>query len=508
MDEKIGFIENLSKSNRQNPNSIREITDRRFRRREFDTDLKAFYLNLMKIVLSTFTILLILLMNVITDAQTPKEFGKAWDKTHVSNKKPSNVRHKDLKNYLEKLKSLGIKIDEVGRSSDDREIYQIEWGKGKTKVFMWSQMHGDEPTATSALIDMFAFLQKNRKKKKWIKKLEKTLTIRAVPMLNPDGSDLFQRRNQQGIDINRDARTLETPEAAILMKLRNEFEPEIGFNLHNQRELTTVGRTTNQASISVLAVRADPEIEVSEGQKRNDRICALIIRAMNQFIKGNVARYEDGYTHSAFGDTFSDLGTPVILIESGGIHGKDETFLTKLNFIAFLTALQSLVDGSEKTASTKIYDELPENGGGNLHNYIFRGATVIDFEEIEKESEGNRSEDDKKEKPVETVKVFKPYVADIAVNRRRRRAEISTPPTYVNKIGSLSSHLGLTEFDASKYFIYTNDGPIKNGSRSALLFYKKNRKVDWNTENFQEKFPPDAIFFRQQWLKGKELFVK
>ena len=479
-----------------------------FRRKEFDTDLKAFYLNLMKIVLSTFTILLILLMNVITDAQTPKEFAEVWDKTHISNKFPSNVRHIDVKNYLSQLKKLGVKIDEVGRSSDDREIYQIEWGKGKTKVLMWSQMHGDEPTATSALIDMFAFLQKNRKKKNWVKKLEKMLTIRAVPMLNPDGSDLFQRRNQQGIDINRDARSLETPEGTLLMKLRNEFEPEIGFNLHNQRELTTVGKTTNQASISVLAVRADPEIEVSEGQKRNDRICALIIEAMNQFINGNVARYEDGYTHSAFGDTFSDLGTPVILIETGGLHGKDEMFLTKLNFIAFLTALQSLVDGTAETADTSLYENLPENSGGRLHDYIFRGVTVVDFEDVKKQTADNTESNDNQKEPIETVKILKPFVADVAINRRRRRAEISTPPTFIDEIGKLSTHRGLQEFDASNYYIFTDNGPVRKGSREALLFYRKTRKVNWNIENIQEKFPPDAIFFRQQWLKGKELFIK
>ena len=84
-------------------------------------------------------------------AQTAAEFAEIWDKEHVSNKLPSNVRHKDLLKDLEDLKKLELKVDEVGKSAQGREIFQIQWGKGPMRVFLWSQMHGDEPTATSAL---------------------------------------------------------------------------------------------------------------------------------------------------------------------------------------------------------------------------------------------------------------------------------------------------------------------------------------------------------------------
>ena len=109
------------------------------------------------------------LMNTI--AQTPSELVEIWDREHVTTIFPSNVRHKDLQKYLEGLKKIGLKVDEVGRSFAGREIYQVEFGKGPVKVFLWSQMHGDEPTATSALIDMFTVLQKKRDKE-WVKKIE------------------------------------------------------------------------------------------------------------------------------------------------------------------------------------------------------------------------------------------------------------------------------------------------------------------------------------------------
>src|SRR5688572_8113383 len=82
------------------------------------------------------------LMN--TQAQTPAELDRIWEREHISKIFPSNVRHRDLKQYLDELKKLGLKIDEVGRSYANREIYQIEFGSGPLKIFLWSQMHGDE----------------------------------------------------------------------------------------------------------------------------------------------------------------------------------------------------------------------------------------------------------------------------------------------------------------------------------------------------------------------------
>src|ERR1035437_1436594 len=179
---------------------------------------------------------------MIANAQTSEKFAAIWEKEHVTHILPSDVRHANLKNYIEELKKLGLNVDEVGRSGAGREIYQVEFGHGPLKVFMWSQMHGDEPTATSALIDMFAYFQKNRKSE-FVKMIEDKITLRAVPMLNPDGAEIYQRRNLQSIDINRDALDLRTPEAQLLKKLRDDWMPAIGFNLHNQQELTTVGHS-------------------------------------------------------------------------------------------------------------------------------------------------------------------------------------------------------------------------------------------------------------------------
>ena len=431
----------------------------------------------MEMKQSCFLLMLLAAFLMSTFAQATNELADIWDKEHVTNKYPSNVRHADLKAYLDGLKRLGVKVDEVGRSNANREIYQIEWGSGPKRVFMWSQMHGDEPTATSALMDMFTVLQKNREKS-WVKKLESEFTIRAVPMLNPDGAELYVRRNLQGIDINRDARNLATPEARLLKQLRDAWNPEIGFNLHNQNELTTAGRTNKQAAISFLVVYGDEAKTESDGHLRNKRIVVLMTEALNQYMSGHLGRYPDGFTATAFGDNFSAWGTPVILIETGALYGKDEMFLVKMNFIAFLTAMRSLADGSEKNVDPQRYFELPNNANGTLLNIVFRNATIV-----EKQSPQT------------------PTVGDIGLVSERRRAQFSSPTT-IRQVAPSTSVSGLTEYDASGFFVVGRLQPVKPGNMGELLFYKKDRKIDWTVEDLEMQIAPDAILSFGKWLKG------
>ncbi len=428
-----------------------------------------------------FLVTFVYLMNAF--AQTAEKFAALWEKEHISRIAPSDVRHADLKNYLDQLKKLGLTVIEAGRSNANREIYQVEWGKGPLKIFMWSQMHGDEPTATSALIDMLAYLQKNPKND-LVKKIAETVTIRAVPMLNPDGAEIYQRRNLQGIDINRDAVDLKTPEARLLKQLRDDWTPAIGFNLHNQGALTTVGRSPNQASISLLVVYGDEAKTPSYGHERNTRLISQIVLALQKFIPGHIARYSDEYTATAFGDNFSAWGTPVILIETGALYGRDEMFLVKMNFVAFMTVLQSLATGSERTQDTAPYLSLIENGSGGLVNFIFRRANIINVGSMEAVP-----------------------VADIAAVTERRRASF-TAPTTIRSVGDLIGMRGLEEYDASGFNVCQRFGNVRPGELAEFFFYKKDRMVDWAAPDIEKQFPPDAIFSSGKWVKGAGIVPK
>lgn len=430
----------------------------------------------MRVFISALLPALLLTLPMI--AQTNSQLDELWEKEHVTTILPSNVRHRDLKAYLDGLRAKGVKVAEVGRSVLEKEIYQLEWGNGPLRVFLWSQMHGDEPTATSALIDLFTILQNNRDSD-WAKRISSAMTIRAVPMLNPDGSDMYLRRNNQGLDINRDAMELRSPEAQLLKKLRDDWSPAIGFNLHNQNALTSVGNAPKQAAISFLVVYGDASKTTNPGHERNRRLAAEMIAAIEPYIPGHIGRYDDEYTPNAFGDSFSAWGTPTILIETGALHGKSEMFLVKLNFIAIAAAFRSIADGSERMRDPVLYDVLPPNSSGRIINFLFLNATVID-----------------RKKPGETEQ------GTIAVGVQRRRAEFPTPGV-IRRIGDTGSLAGLVEYDASGFNVTGRFERLAPGSFAEMLFYKKNRTIDWSAPDLEKTFPPDAVFSLGKWVKGE-----
>ena len=89
-------------------------------------------------------------------------------------------------------------------------------------------MHGDEPTHTAVLLDLANYLLQRPAAPDAVDILS-NCTLHFIPMLNPDGAEAVKRYNAQGIDINRDARRLSTPEGRALRKAVETIKPEFGI---------------------------------------------------------------------------------------------------------------------------------------------------------------------------------------------------------------------------------------------------------------------------------------
>lgn len=84
--------------------------------------------------------------------------AEIWNRERVSWPVPPLVRHADVEARLREVQASApdfFSLEEIGRSVEGRSINHLWFGRGPYKVLLWSQMHGDEPTATAALFDVF-----------------------------------------------------------------------------------------------------------------------------------------------------------------------------------------------------------------------------------------------------------------------------------------------------------------------------------------------------------------
>jgi Zinc carboxypeptidase len=363
---------------------------------------------------------------------TPQDLGRTWDTEHVSPPVSPLMDHAEVVRRLEAVVAGSpdlFEMEKAGESVEGRSINHVRVGRGPLGVLLWSQMHGDESTATSALFDLFEFIRLHRDQEV-VRGILANLTLHVIPMLNPDGAERFQRRNAQSIDVNRDAIRLQTPEGQVLKAVRDRVRPRIGFNLHNQSWRTSVGDPAKPASISLLSVAYDEKRSENAGRVLTKKLCAVIRDSLEPFASGQIGRYDDSFEVRAFGDNITLWGTPVVLIETGPWPSENpDPPLVRLNFIALVSALDALATGRVNRADPDRYETLPVNDTRMFYIAI-RNATLINGTGV------------------------KPFTADIGIvaNRRVRTVEGRRDvvlTTGIDDLGDLRTSGALREIDAT-----------------------------------------------------------
>lgn len=262
----------------------------------------------------------------------------------------------DIEPLLKRLKTI-----EIGKSVLGKPIYKYTTGTGKVKVLIWSQMHGNESTGTKALFDMFNFFDNPKEFDDLTRQILERCQITFIPMLNPDGAEVYTRVNANEVDLNRDAVDLSQLESKLLRSVLDELQPEYCFNLHDQRTIFTVGDTKQTATLSFLAPSVNESREITESRKETMCVIVAMNRLLQQIIPGKIGRYTDEFYPTATGDNFQKLGHNTILIEAGHFKGDYEREeVRKFNFLALLQGLNYISSSIKKTNYNDYFD-IPNN---------------------------------------------------------------------------------------------------------------------------------------------------
>jgi hypothetical protein len=383
-------------------------------------------------------------------------------------------KHQDILPLIEKLKENRLfNVSVAGTSVQGRDIYLISAGTGKTKIFMWSQMHGDEPTATMAILDIFRFLTADDQFNSLRKNILDNTTLYFLPMVNPDGAEVFKRRNSFDIDLNRDASRKTTPEGRALKDIFDYLKADFGFNLHDQSIYYAAGRSPRSAAISFLAPAGNFDKSIDSVRLNAMKLISNLHTVISDFIPGHIGKYDDAHEPRAFGDNFQKWGTSTILIETGGWKDDpDKQFLRKINFLLLTTAMISIADKTYLNSDVEVYNSIPFNEEV-LKDLIIRNVEFV--------RDGTR------------IKI------DLSVDRIERIVDGKREYySVIDDIGDLSIFYGYEDYDFTGYEIhpgkiYTNKikSPDKLKDEEYLKLIEDGYTgfiFDGNTSNLKKSF--------------------
>lgn len=345
------------------------------------------------------------------------DFHQIYKERSLKNRR---FKHHDV---IRLIANAGFKYETVGNSFEGRAINKIIVGAGKRKVLLWSQMHGNEATATMALFDILNFFKATDTHFKEIRtSILSELELHIVPMLNPDGAERFQRRTSQEIDMNRDAEALQCPESRILKSLVLGLKPEFSFNLHDQSNYYAAGDKPLQTTIAFLATAYNKETEWNDTRKKAMQVICSMNDELQEIIPDRVGRFSDEFEPRAFGDNIQRWGSSLILVESGAYpEDIEKQYVRALNFHTILHGLHTIAQNDYHRHTLQQYEAIPKN------NFNFFDLKIIN------------------------LLTPSNYKIDMGILRTEKNNAKATKFTYesvIEDVGDLSVFNGIKIFDA------------------------------------------------------------
>lgn len=290
-----------------------------------------------------------------------------------SNLKGKYIHLDTILPLLESLKN-HFEIIEIGNSVQSRPIYQVKIGSGKTKILMWSQMHGNESTTTKGMFDFFNLLKSDNE---IAVRIRSEYTLLCIPILNPDGAFLYTRENANKVDLNRDAFDATQPEMQLLKKIYNDFKPDYCYNLHDQRTIFGTEGFNLPATVSFLSPAFDEKRGYNEVRMKAIRLINKMNKVLQCYIPNQIGRFDDSFNVNCIGDYFTLHNTPTILFEAG--HYPKDYEREQVRKFIFIALCSSFFESNENVIVSKELDDylnIPQNNKC-FYDFIYKNVKIF-----------------------------------------------------------------------------------------------------------------------------------
>jgi len=189
-----------------------------------------------------------------------------------SHKRYSWINRKAIKEYRNIIKNPGAWLV-LGESEKGNPVFYREFGSGSKTTVIVGGVHGDEPAATTVVIKLAQFIQRN----------PTVITEKAVLIacINPDGLLAAARTNSRGVDINRNfpapnwsaefIKSYNNPgpepasekETRLVIKILEKYKPQLLIQMHQPfntiyaNKFVPAELSENMSSITGLPVEED-----------------------------------------------------------------------------------------------------------------------------------------------------------------------------------------------------------------------------------------------------------
>ena len=166
------------------------------------------------------------------------------------------------------------RLSSIGQSAQGRELWMMKLSRNpdveedEPEVAYLSSMHGDEVVGKELLFNLIDYLTDNDGIDPRVTAILDTTELWILPSMNPDGTELGQRWNANGTDLNRDFPDQFTdpvnttlgrePETAVVMNWAALHSTDLGVNFHGGALVVNYPFDSNPGGSSTFSPVPDP----------------------------------------------------------------------------------------------------------------------------------------------------------------------------------------------------------------------------------------------------------